>query len=75
MKEDDIQELVIGKRNKKDIIKKIKWFPGMNLISKESYDKYLEFKERYKGNRCLNCNVNYCEECNKKYNELEKIKT
>lgn len=46
-------ELVIGMRNKKGIIKKIKWYPNKVLIDKEDYDKYIELKERYEREKTI----------------------
>jgi hypothetical protein len=40
-------ELVIGTRNKKGLIKKIKWYPEKILINKEQYEEYLELKEKF----------------------------
>ncbi len=39
------KELVIGTRNKKGLIKKIKWLPNHVVISREEYQEYLKLKK------------------------------
>ncbi len=38
------KELVIGTRNKKGLIKKIKWLPDHVIISQKEYQEYLKLK-------------------------------
>ena len=40
------KEFVIGTRNKKGLIRKIKWLPNKVIINREEYQEYLKLKRR-----------------------------